>query len=127
MNIKNKILASILTVSVACSVIAQEYLLQTPAAVGNITLGWSYPASELSTNLTFKIRGSTDPNLVKTSWPVLTNVIGTVTNTTIKINPGKYYFTMTASNLWGETIFYNVEEIPSLPRSDVLVRVQKIQ
>jgi hypothetical protein len=106
---------------------AQESLLQTPAAVGLTTLSWNYPTSELNSNLLFKIRGTTNLSLAKTNWPIITNIVGTITNTTVQIPPGAYYFTMTASNLWGETIPSNVEATPALPRSDFTVRVVKIQ
>jgi len=106
---------------------AQESLLQTPAAVGLTTLSWNYPTAELNSNLLFKIRGTTNLSLAKTNWPIIANVVGTTTNTTVQISPGAYYFTMSVSNLWGETAFSNVEATPALPRSDFTVRVIRIQ
>jgi hypothetical protein len=100
-------------------------VLQTPAATGLVTLSWDYPANEIS-GVLFKIRGSIDPNLNKTNWPVLLTVTNGTT-ATVQITPGQYFFTGTASNLWGETIFFPVVATPALPRSDVVVKIIDIK
>lgn len=100
-------------------------VLQTPAATGLVTLSWDYPVNEVS-GVLFKIRGSTDQSINKTNWPILLTVTNT-TNATVQITPGIFYFTGTASNLWGETVFFPVVATPALPRSDVVVKITDIK
>jgi hypothetical protein len=93
----------------------------------NVTLVWDYPTKELSTNLTFRVYHTTNElDLLKpvSSWNILTNVPGT--NTTLKVpaNYGQNYFAVSASNFWSEA-FSSVVLTPTLPRSDVNLKVQK--
>lgn len=116
-----KLLSSLLLISS----LSAASVLQTPNATGLVTLSWDYPASEL-TGVLFKIRGTPNSSLNKTNWPVLMSV-SNVNTATIQIVPGQYFFTGTASNLWGETIFFPVVATPALPRSDVVVRIVDIK
>lgn len=69
----------------------------------NVTLVWDYPATELNTNLTFKLYSSTNITVPLTNWPVATNVPGTITNVTLPIQPGMTFYFVTASNEFGES------------------------
>lgn len=84
----------------------------------SITLYWTYPQSELSTNLTFNIYSSTDVGVPVPSWPLFTNVSGLSTNITVPLTPQARFFYVTASNLWGESPPSNVASTPNPPRSD---------
>jgi len=103
-----------------------QNVLQTPTPSGLVTLTWDYPVSELTTNIFFHIRGTNVNTANKSTWPVISTVVGTNT-AVVTIVPGEYYFTGTASNVWGQTIYFNVTATPALPRSDVTVRIAKIQ
>ena len=83
----------------------------------NVSLSWTYPTNELSTNLTFKVYSSTNISIALTNWPVLTTVAGTNTSVTLPINLQQQWFVMTASNWFGESVFSSVAEIPAPPRS----------
>ena len=100
--------------------------LPTPPPAGNVTLSWDYPAAELSTNLTFKVYGSSDITVPMTSWTVLTNMVGTNTSVSLKITPGAFFFVMTSSNRWGESPFSNVASTPPLPRASTNLNISAV-
>jgi hypothetical protein len=83
---------------------------------GKVTLAWDYPASELSTNLTFRVYSSATMQLPITAWPVLTNVVGTNLSVQVTVAPGQRFFFLTASNFWGESGPSNLANTPPLPR-----------
>lgn len=93
------------------------------AAPEDISLAWDYPESE-KTNVVFRVYSSTNITIPLNQWTVITNVTGT-NFVRLKVVPGVNYFTMTASNFWGESIFSEVVSTPALPRSDVNLKVQK--
>lgn len=80
-----------------------------------VNLAWDYAPEDLSTNLTFKIYGSPTNSTPSTNWMVLTNVVGTNLTASVQIVPGRYFFSATASNAWGESLFSNVAETQGLP------------
>lgn len=88
-----------------------------------VVLFWDYPANELSTNLTFKIYSTTNAALAVSSWPVLTNKVGTNTTITLPIDAVQRYYVVTASNWWGESDFSNVAGTPPLPRDQTNLRL----
>lgn len=95
----------------------------TPTPNGNVSLAWTYPSSELSTGLTFQVRGSPTLATPLSQWAVLTNVSGLMTNATVRIAPGQYFFYCTASNMWGVSNPSNVASVPPLPRDDSIVSI----
>lgn len=88
-----------------------------------VTLAWDYPPAEL-TNITFKVYHSTSIALPLTNWVVLTNAIST-NQVQVSIAPGVHFFSVTASNFWGESTFSNIASTPALPRSDANLKVQR--
>ena len=90
----------------------------------SVTFHWEYPAEELTNVLAFKLYSSTDISVPLTNWTVLTNIVGTVTNITIPIQPGKRFFVMTASNWWGESEFSNVADVPAPPCADLNLKIK---
>lgn len=92
----------------------------------NLTLRWSYPANELSTNLLFKFYSSTNIAQPVASWPLYATTIGTNLSLVVPVNAaeGQRYFVGTSSNWWGESFFSNVTNPPSPPpRSVVLLEI----
>jgi len=85
----------------------------------NITFEWQYT----DTNIVdaFYIHYSPDLNTPLTNWPVLavapatqssyTNYVVN-TNFTVPILPGAYFFYVTASNFWGESMPSNSTNVP---------------
>jgi DNA-binding CsgD family transcriptional regulator len=86
----------------------------------SVTFLWNYPASELSTNLTFRIYASSDVIVPSTNWTVLTNVVGTNLQVTVPMQPTNLFFFITASNLWGEGPPSAVVATPPPPRNGSL-------
>jgi hypothetical protein len=82
---------------------------------GSVTLAWDYPTNELSPNLTFNLYSTTNVTASVTSWPLLTNIVGTNLQASITVQPGQRFFVMTASNFWMESEFSNVVYVPPLP------------
>ena len=96
-----------------------------PTGPTSITLAWNYPANQLSTGLVFRVYSSLDITTPLQNWTVLTNVVGTNLFVTLSVQPGARYFSLTASNLWGESDFSNVASTPAVPRSDVDLSVRR--
>lgn len=97
--------------------------LPTPAApltnsiTGHVRLVWEYDTNALATNLSFYIYGSTNLAAPVSSWPVLTNIIGTNLACDLWLAPAQYFFVGTASNFWGETsITSNLCSVPPPPQ-----------
>lgn len=86
----------------------------------NVTLVWSYPTNELSTNLTFKIYSFTNLNQPKIQWQVFANVVGTNLSLIVPVQPVATYYTLTASNMLGESDFSNADQQPAPPRIGAL-------
>lgn|SRR3990167_7444759 len=105
---------ALLSIILGCLLAA---LAATPPS-GRVILAWDYPTNELGTNLTFRLYGSSNITTPLTNWTVLTNVVGTNLSVTVQIQPGVYFFALTASNFWMESDFSNVASTPALPRSD---------
>jgi hypothetical protein len=89
----------------------------TNSVTGHLRLAWSYDTNQLSTNLSFNIYGSTNLAQPVSSWPILTNVIGTNTSCDLWLTPAQYFFVGTASNFWGETsVTSNLVVTPPAPQ-----------
>lgn len=87
----------------------------------NIILAWdTYPAAELTPDLTFKLYTSTDISVPLANWTVIRTVPGTNTQVTISVIPGRQFFYLTASNFWGESDPSGVLGLPPAPRQGVL-------
>ena len=61
----------------------------------------------------YKIYGTNSLSVPQTNWPLLTVVGGTVSNTSLTMQPQQFFFYVTASNFWGESIPSNVANTPS--------------
>jgi hypothetical protein len=85
----------------------------------NVTLAWSYPSNELSTNMVFKLYSTTNTALPMTSWPLVKMIPGPNLTTTFPMQAELRFFVMTASNFWGESTFSPVAATPPAPRFDV--------
>lgn len=66
-----------------------------------ITLSWSYPTNEMSTNNVFVIFMTTELAGTNTAWIALTNVPGTNLSCKLSVMPGNMYFRAITSNFWG--------------------------
>jgi hypothetical protein len=109
--------AAMLAVLLISAMVLSAGMLNEPK--GKVTLAWDYPTNELSRDLTFLIRRSTNISIPMTNWTVIARVVGTNMQATVFVTPGVNFFVCTASNLWGESDFSNVVSMPGLPRSDV--------
>jgi hypothetical protein len=85
-----------------------------------VTLSWDYPPAEI-TNITFKSFGIATP---MTNWTVIKTITAT-NQVTVPAVAGVNFFSVTASNFWGESFFSNVASTPALPRIDVALKVQR--
>lgn len=95
-------------------------LAQAAPPVGDVTLAWDPPASGLSTGQVFRLYYSPTLATPMTNWIVLTNISGMATQATVRITPGAAFFSLTTSNLWGESVFSGVAATPPLPLSPLL-------
>ena len=87
-----------------------------------VMLEWDTPTTDNYTNLLYRLYGTTNLSLSMSNWPmisVVTNPIPTNNGAqlffSIPIVPGAWFFTMTASNFWGESPFSNVAPTPPVP------------
>lgn len=91
---------------------------------GHIRLLWDYPPDQV-TNVNFVVHYSTNLNLILTNWPVVITTY--TTNVDFDINPGAYFFYVTASNFWGEVSPpSNVVNTPAVPLNTGNTRIIKI-
>lgn len=86
-----------------------------------VTLAWDYPAAEVTPDLKFNLYHSDDPALPLQKWVLLTSVSGTNLTVTVRIEPGRHFFYLTAQNWWGESNPSNVASTPAPPRCGTLV------
>jgi hypothetical protein len=115
------------TLCLVITLAAQLSFAETNAPTRNIVLVWDYPLNELSTNLSFYVFHSTNSADPLPTWTVLTNFPGTNLQIQFPIQPGINYFTMRASNLWGNSDFSEVAATPPLPRSDVKLKILRVE
>lgn len=89
-----------------------------------VIISWDYPVLELSSDLTFKVFVTT--NIVTPNWTLLTNVVGS-TQAVVPVDQGIHgYAVKVASTFWGiESPFSPVATAPPLPRSDVILTIQR--
>lgn len=92
---------------------------------GTATLLWTYPESEISTDLVFRVYYQTGGLTLTplTNWPMLTQTVAQigVTNYSLKLNwpdPVQATFAMTASNKLGESFFSETDYLPGLVRTN---------
>jgi hypothetical protein len=83
-------------------------LLSTFAAIAapkDALLEFDYPASELTTNVTFYLRSTNDISAPLATWPVV-QVLNSGTNRfePVPMTGGWRFFYATASNEWGESL-----------------------
>lgn len=91
-----------------------------------VVLGWDYEGTNqirimdgvyedplMSFNLYYQTNVGTITN-----WILLTNLPPTARTAKIAIAPGSYFFAVTASNWWGESVFSNVAWVNGPPSSD---------
>lgn len=79
-----------------------------------VTLVWDYVAP-VSDDLVFVLRQSANLNTPIAQWNIVATIAGTNRAFTFGMLPGAQFFTLTASNFWGESIPSNVASTPTLP------------
>lgn len=77
-----------------------------------------YPELSYATNLWFRLFAHTNIAEPMANWPLIAVINGTNRQAKVQLAPGHYWFTMTASNWWGESVFSNVAEVYGPPSSD---------
>lgn len=100
--------------------------LATMLSANALTLDWAYsPTNELSTNITFIIRSTTNQALSVTSWPILGTVPGPATSYTFTTPaPGIYYYSVAASNIWGVGTYASAVATPPPARTPSSLSIQ---
>ncbi len=102
--------------------------MKPPGPSGSVLLTWTkHPEDD--TNIVFRVYGSSSITTPLSNWAVMvavpaTNTTATNYSATVSVQPGAFYFTVTASNFWGESDFSAVAVAPSLPRSDRQLKLQ---
>lgn len=94
---------------------------------------YTYPSAALTTNHVFRLYLTTNPGLPMTNWTVVavqgTTIIGTNAFTTNTLNfvanPGWNYLTITASNEFGESDFFQPAVIFNPPQVPTGLQVTK--
>ncbi len=81
---------------------------------GAATVSWLYPSDELS-GTTFRVLHTTNVALPLDQWQTVSTVEA-ATNATVDIQPGRHFFTVTASNFWGVAPGENVVSTPVPPK-----------
>lgn len=89
------------------SLLAAPLTLAAPTT-GKLKLGWSYDPALLTSDLVFKVYYSTSLAVPLTNWTVLATLSGTNLTAVVQGQGGLNYFSMTASNQFGESDFSNV-------------------
>lgn len=85
----------------------------------NITLIWSQE-NPATTDITYKVYSSTNLSIPIAQWTLIKLVPGTNYQTTISVTPGRAWYSVTASNFWGETDPSNLAGTPPVPVSGSL-------
>lgn len=93
-----------------------------------VLLAWEYDAQPYMTNgvltdefLSFNLYVHTNVAEPLTNWMFLTNIQGVYRSAKVGIAPGSYFFALTASNWWGESVFSPVARVPGPPLSDARI------
>lgn len=81
-----------------------------------VTLAWD-PVPGLANDSTaaYVLYHSPDAGTWPAGWSVVTNVPATRTSVDIRVLPGVHFYTLTASNFWGESTNSNVVSTPVTP------------
>lgn len=117
---------SILTAVLGAGLVAGAYLLASaaiPAGPVGIRIHWDYPPEEIA-GTTFRIYRSPKAAVPDITWELAAVVTGQ-TNVNLTVSPGRSYYSVTASNFWGEGNFSSVASTPALPRDDQKVYIEK--
>lgn len=103
------------------TIVLAALLISAKAATNTtqITLQWSY--SDPAPNA-FTVYWTTNAVLPVTNWAVIslpgTNALYTnsvtLTNYSMQVIPGQYFFTMSASDFWGESFFDGTVSTPQV-------------
>lgn len=93
-----------------------------PAVQVPITLLWDYPASNLSTDLVFRVYTSSD----LTNWTALATVPGGTNGVlSLQVLPAEAFYYVTASNFWGESLPSAPASTPPIPASQFPLRISR--
>jgi hypothetical protein len=87
--------------------------LPDPTLPTSLTLTWNY--SQPDTNTFIKLYRSTDISIPLTNWNMIATVPSTTNQVVIQILPGKAFYYVTATNLWGESDPSNIDLTPAMP------------
>ena len=63
---------------------------------------------------TFYLLHSTDISTPVSNWNVIAVIPGLATNHFLDVQPGRHFFTMTASNFWGTSSNSNIASTPEV-------------
>lgn len=77
-----------------------------------------YPELSFHTNLWFRVYAHTNIAEPMANWPVIAVINGTNRQAKIEIAPGHWWFAMTASNWWGESVFSDALRLPGPPSEE---------
>lgn len=89
-----------------------------------VTLQWDqYPTNQITPDLILKIYSSTNATAPLSTWPLIATVNPTNTTATLPIDTHQRFYTMTASNWFGESNFSVVAATVAPPRSDLSLRI----
>ena len=108
-------LFSILFLFAALTLHASPGILRT-----NVTLAWNYPDADATNVHAFRLYSSTNIALPLTNWTVIATIPGTNRTVTLPIQPPQRFYTITASNWWGESPFSNVAATEKPPVAGTL-------
>lgn len=90
----------------------------------NVTLMWDkYPTNQISPDLILKVYSSTNLAIPLSNWPLVAIVNPTNVTVTLPLDGNQRFYTMTASNWYGEGNFSVVAATVAPPRSDLNLRI----
>jgi hypothetical protein len=97
------------------------------AEAAEVRLQWDYPTNDLSEDLWFNLYSTTNIAAPLSTWPMVTNFVGTSTVATVSVPWGeKRFFTVIASNYWGEfSAFSNVTNTPAATTNITNLKIMK--
>lgn len=77
-----------------------------------VTFEWE-SSNEVTPDLSFNLYKADSPTAPRSDWIKIITIPGSNTWQTVIFRPGKTYWTVTASNFWGESDFSNIVGTPA--------------
>lgn len=91
-----------------------EQLNASGTPMVTVTISWSFPTNQQTPDLKFRLRSSTNLTIKLSLWPVVTNIPGTNRAVKWPMLKQNEFFTLTASNSFGES-GYATKWLPLTP------------